>query len=201
MLGTERPATRPLPAVTGCAVHRMALADAAEWAEFAVLPAVQQYTSTSVTGPADLVPMIQRSLSDDEGAPVLFTLRHVPSGELMGTFGFHTISAINRTAEITYTVRPEHWGRGLATLVCNAAVGWGFQHRGWVRIQATVLEPNLASRRVLQKCGFVQEGLLRNFRMVRGQPRDYLLFASVSGPALAGPSPAGAGASRRDVTT
>ena len=50
---------------------------------------------------------------------------------------------------------------------------------GWVRIQATVLEANLASRRVLDKCGFAFEGTLRNLRIVRGRPSDFLLYATV----------------------
>ena len=40
-----------------------------------------------------------------------------------------------------------------------------------------VLEPNLASQRVLLKAGFAYEGLLRNLRIVRGTPRNYLLYA------------------------
>jgi RimJ/RimL family protein N-acetyltransferase len=172
-----------LPLVPGHVVTRIALADAAEWATFAVLPQVQEHTSSEVRGVADLVPMIERSLSDDPGAPVLFALRQAATHELVATFGFHSISALNGSAEVTYVVRPEQWGRGVATAVCAAAVRWGFKERGWVRIQATVLEPNVASLRVLEKCGFAFEGRLRNFRKVRGEPRDYLLYATVPGTA------------------
>jgi RimJ/RimL family protein N-acetyltransferase len=93
--------------------------------------------------------------------------------------GFHTVSAINRTAEITYDVDPAYWGRGIASASCAAAVRWGFTIRKFVRIQATVLEGNLGSRRVLEKCHFAYEGTMRNFRMVRGEPRDYLLYAAL----------------------
>lgn len=171
------------PEVPGYAVTRMSLADAADWAEFAVLPQVQAFTSTAIASASDLVPMIQRSLADDPNAPYLFALREPASGELVATFGFHTVSSINRTAEVTYVVRPQHWGRGIATRVCHGAVQWAFQARGWVRVQATTLEPHGASQRVLHKCGFRLEGRLRNFRMVRGEPRDYLLFARVPEPA------------------
>jgi RimJ/RimL family protein N-acetyltransferase len=172
---------RPIPPeVPGFIVRAVALADAAEWAEYAALPEVQQYTSSAISGTADLLPMIQRTLSGEENAPVLFVVRQASDNELVATVGFHTISPLNKTAEITYVVRPEHWGKGLGTLVCGAAVRWGFQACGWVRIQGTVLEQNLSSQRVLQKCGFAFEGRLRNFRMVRGQPRDYLLYAMVA---------------------
>ena len=96
--------------------------------------------------------------------------------------GFHSVSPLNRSAEITYGVDPLLWGNGLATALCVAAVQWGFSAKSWVRIQATTLESNLASRRVLDKAGFAFEGRQRNFRMVRGAPRVYLLF-SVTPPA------------------
>jgi RimJ/RimL family protein N-acetyltransferase len=157
----------------------MVLADAAEWAEYAVLPEVTRFTSSVAESVADLAPMIERTQSGDANAPVLFSVRDARSGQLVASVGFHTVSTLNRTAEVTYTVRPEHWGQGVATAACAAAVRWAFAHRGWVRVQATTLEPHVASQRVLLKCGFEFEGRLRNFRIVRGEPRDYLLYACV----------------------
>jgi RimJ/RimL family protein N-acetyltransferase len=80
-------------------------------------------------------------------------------------------------------VRPECWGRGIAGAACRAALQWGFGDRGWQRIQATTLESNVASQAVLRRCGFALEGRLRNFRIVRGEPRDYLMFSVVPGDA------------------
>jgi RimJ/RimL family protein N-acetyltransferase len=48
-----------------------------------------------------------------------------------------------------------------------------------VRIQGTSQEQNLGSLAVLRKSGFRFEGRLRNFRIVRGMPCDYLLFATI----------------------
>jgi RimJ/RimL family protein N-acetyltransferase len=101
--------------------------------------------------------------------------------------GFHSISAVNRTAEITYGVHPNMWGKGLATSLCAGAVQWGFSVKSWVRIQATTLESNAASQRVLRKLGFSLEGKLRNFRMVREVPRDYLMFSILPGGPAATP--------------
>ena len=173
------PPARGMPRIACHVVHPIRLEDGSQWAEFALLPEVQRYTSSTFASMDDLLPVIRRTLSDDVGAPVLFAVRQAGDGRLVATFGFHTISALNRTAEVTYTVRPEAWGRGLGTLVCRSAVEWGFGTRGWVRIQATVLEANLASRRVLDKCGFAFEGTLRNLRIVRGRPSDFLLYATV----------------------
>lgn len=166
-----------VPALTGYLLAPLAPADAPEWAEYAVLPEVKRLTSSSVESAADLLPMIERSRSADPNAPLLFSVREAASGRFVSVVGFHTVSALNRSAEVTYDVRPEHWGRGLATALCEAAVAWAFAEKGWVRIQATTLVEHVASQRVLAKCGFAYEGKLRNFRIVRGEPRDYLMFS------------------------
>ncbi len=170
-----------LPVVDGHVVRRLALTDADDWAAFALLPEMQRFTSANSANRAELQAMIERTVADADApdAPILFTVRDPLTLELEATFGFHTISARNRTAELTYMVRPQQWGRGLATALGEAAVNWAFRERAWVRVQATVLEPNVASIRVLQKCGFAFEGRLRNFRMVRGVPRDFMLFSRV----------------------
>lgn len=170
------------PEIAGHLVAPMRVEDAADWAAYATLPEEQRFTSSAVRTVADIVPMIERTLTGDPGAPVLFAVRDA-SGSLVATVGFHSVSALNRSAEVTYTVNPAQAGRGLATLACRAAVAWGFADRGWVRVQATTLPDHVASQRVLAKCGFRLEGTLRNFRIVRGEPRDYLLFARVPGDA------------------
>jgi hypothetical protein len=66
---------------------------------------------------------------------------------------------------------------GIMRACVEALTGWGAMHHGYVRIQATVLDTNRPSMRVLEKCGFQYEGTLRHYRLVRGQPRDYLMYA------------------------
>lgn len=170
------------PHLPGFVIAPLAPADAADWAAFALRPEVQRHTSASATTVEDLLPMIERAQSPAADAPRLFGVRDA-GGAMVACFGFHSISALNRTAEITYTVHPASWGRGLATALCDAGVRWGFGERGWVRVQATTLLPNQASQRVLQKCGFAFEGTLRNFRLVRGVPSDYRLYARLPGDA------------------
>lgn len=171
------------PEIPGFVITPAARSDAPAWAAFAALPEMNRLVSAPVSSETDLVAMIERTLSPEPSAPVQFIVREACTGRMVASVGFHTVSTLNRTAEITFSVRPECWGRGLATAVCTAAVRWAFRQRGWVRVQGTALEENAASQRVLLKSGFEFEGRLRNFRLVRGEPRDYLLYACV--PALA----------------
>ncbi len=36
---------------------------------------------------------------------------------------------------------------------------------------------------ILERCGFMREGRLRNFRVVRGEPADYWLYSLIPGEA------------------
>ena len=100
---------------------------------------------------------------------------------MVASVGFHTISAVNGSAEITYDVMPSHWGKGIAKAACRGATLWGFEVKGWHRIQATILLSNQRSLRVVEACNFKREGLVRNLRVVRGCPANYWLYSAIPG--------------------
>lgn len=171
----------PLPALPGFTVRPIAPSDAPDWAAYVCRPEVMRFTSSTATGVDDVAREIDRTLAGDAASPLRFAIVPDGGGPLVATVGFHTISVPNRSAEITYDVTPAWWGRGLATAACRAATRWGFAQRGWQRIQATVLVPHAASQRVLELCGYRREGLLRHYRVVRGEPADYWMYAVLPG--------------------
>ena len=62
------------------------------------------------------------------------------------------------------------------TRAVRAALDWGFDHLQADRIQAPVMVGNIASARVLEKCGFSRERTLLEYKICRGQPRDFWMF-------------------------
>jgi ribosomal-protein-alanine N-acetyltransferase len=169
------------PSISGFTVRPIALEDAPAWAAYICLAEVKRHTSMTAETVDDVRRDIEKSLVNQQTAPDRFVIESPQTRQLVGTVGFHTISQLHRTAEISYDVVPSHWGKGIATAACRAATLWGFEVRGWHRIQGTTILANLASQRVLERCGFQREGLLRNFRMVRGQPTDYWLYSAIPG--------------------
>jgi ribosomal-protein-alanine N-acetyltransferase len=99
-------------------------------------------------------------------------------GEFCGqlTLGNVTHGAL-RSAWIGYWVNSEVTGRGVATAALAMGVDHGFGVVRLHRIEATVRPENVASRRVLAKAGFRQEGLLERYLEVDGAWRDHLLVA------------------------
>jgi RimJ/RimL family protein N-acetyltransferase len=65
--------------------------------------------------------------------------------------------------EVGYRFLKEHWGRGYATECARASIAFGFDEVGLNRIVAVVLESNIASRRVLERCGLQEIGLVQAY--------------------------------------
>jgi len=80
-------------------------------------------------------------------------------------------------AELGYVVAKKYWGKGHATLAVQSAIQLGFQELEIERIEAFVDPDNIASQRVLEKNGFVREGLLKRCVVQKGIIKDRYVFA------------------------
>lgn len=92
------------------------------------------------------------------------------------TIGNVTHGAL-RSAWIGYWVASERIGGGVATAALALGVDHCFGPVMLHRVEATVRPENAASRRVLAKVGFREEGLLKRYLDVDGAWRDHLLVA------------------------
>ena len=83
-------------------------------------------------------------------------------------------------ASVGYRVAHAHWGRGVATRAVRAAAAAVFAAWPWLlRLEAVADVDNPASQRVLEKAGFVREGVLRKYILLKGRPRDMVIFSIV----------------------
>ena len=82
----------------------------------------------------------------------MFALEDRESRQVMGFCGLVHPGGQSE-AEIKYAFLRRHWGRGLASEAVPYLLAYGNKNHGLQRIIATVAEPNLASRRVLEKSG------------------------------------------------
>lgn len=152
--------------------------DIEPWYRILAQARVVEHTSWDLAGAADLEPYLEDARTPE--ARVRWALARRDDDALIGTAGFHTVSPPNRSAEIAYDLAPEVWGQGLARAAVNALVDWAFGQVGLLRVQATTLQSNLRSQRVLEACGFEREGLLRRYRLVRGVPGDFWMFSRLA---------------------
>jgi len=83
-------------------------------------------------------------------------------GELVGTVGITPQTGWKEhSAEIGYWVGEEYWGKGIATEALRAMSDLAFSTMKYKKLFAPVLGPNKASMRVLEKCGYSLEGVLK----------------------------------------
>ena len=80
-------------------------------------------------------------------------------------------------AEIGYWIGEPYWGRGIATAAARGLTAFGFERLALRRIEAPIYAPNKASMRVLEKCGYVCEGIMRDAVIKNGQLLDAHLYA------------------------
>ena len=153
--------------------------DLPAWYGYLSLPEVFEHTSWNLASSEELAPYTQEPEPRTAASRLRLAIALRSTGQLVGTVGFHTVSAENRSAEIAYDLSPTVWGKGIATYVCQLVVGWAHTSAAVLRVQATVLESNARSEAVLQRCGFVCEGLLRSYRMVRGAPGNFYMYSHV----------------------
>ncbi|MFJ3861421.1 GNAT family N-acetyltransferase [Streptomyces sp. NPDC090085] len=97
-------------------------------------------------------------------------------GEVVGVGELHVRSRGQRQGEITYSVHPRVWGRGVGTAIGNGLLARGFGHLELHRIYATCDPRNLGSARVLGKLGMTWEGRHRHTALIRDGWRDSEVF-------------------------
>jgi RimJ/RimL family protein N-acetyltransferase len=84
-------------------------------------------------------------------------------GRLVGTAGLYGLYWHQRRASLGFDLLPAHWGQGLMAEALGALMPLWASEYGIHRLQALVLDGNVASRRLLAKLGFVCEGLLEDY--------------------------------------
>lgn len=102
------------------------------------------------------------------------------NGKYVGNIGLVPETDVYRkSAELGYFIGEPYWNKGIATKAINLICDFGFQNLEIVRIHCGVFEYNLASQRVLEKCGFQKEGIFRNAIFKRGKVWDEVRFAKL----------------------
>jgi RimJ/RimL family protein N-acetyltransferase len=118
-------------------------------------------------------------ITQEQGRPVHWAVR-TTEDNLIGVCGFSDFQlGKSHRAEIGYWLAKPFWGQGIMTTVVQRACQVAFDEFGLVKIIAHVNATNPASVRVLEKCGFEQEGFLRMHHLKDGQYLDAKLYALI----------------------
>ena len=86
-------------------------------------------------------------------------------GKVIGDLWVYLIEN-DRMASVAIRLAPSRHGNGFGTEALTAMTRFCFEHTELQRLQAQVNVRNIASQRMLEKCGYKQEGLIRQGKMV-----------------------------------
>jgi len=107
-----------------------------------------------------------------------FLLVDRASGKTIGDCGYHTWYTDHYRAEVGYGLSEDKYKKqGFMYEALIPILEYGFNEMGLLRIEAMASPVNIASVRLLEKCGFIKEGLLRKNYFENGRMTDSVLYS------------------------
>jgi ribosomal-protein-alanine N-acetyltransferase len=112
-----------------------------------------------------------------DSAYVFFVLRESDDALLGGCTLSNVRRGVTQCCTLGYWVGSSFANQGYMTLAMKVLIPFIFRTLGLHRIEAACLIGNDASRKLLMRIGFRQEGLARRYLLINGEWADHLLFA------------------------
>ena len=113
------------------------------------------------------------------GEPASWCIVLRETNRVVGTIGYMSYNADNSTVEIGYSLAREQWGKGLMTEALLAVIGETFRTLKVHRLEAMHFTDNPASGRVMEKCGLIHEGHMRERICCKGVFRDVEMWGNL----------------------
>ncbi len=98
-------------------------------------------------------------------------------GSFVGLIGLNLGKVGYHSAELWYKLHPDHWKHGFATEAVEGILQFCFDELNLHRLEAGCATENTASVRVLEKAGFIREGVGRKKLPIRGTWVDNYRYA------------------------
>ncbi|MCY4497408.1 MAG: GNAT family protein [Rhodospirillaceae bacterium] len=109
-----------------------------------------------------------------------FVLRKDDDAIVGGLNLSHVHRGVTQSSSLGYWVGKRFARNGYISDAVQAIIGYVFDGLGLHRLEAACVPTNEASRRLLTKVGFTQEGYAREYLRINGEWRDHLLFSYLS---------------------
>lgn len=156
-------ATFPVLTTPRCTLRALTLADTDALFRILSSPDVNRYMGhppmQTQAEAAARIQMYHNSFQKQTG--LMWGVFNRETDALMGTCVLWNFVRQHYRAEIGYLLHPDWWRQGIMTEVATAAIDFIFAEIQLHSLEAHIDPENAASRRLLEKLGFVQEGYFR----------------------------------------
>lgn len=162
-----------------CKIRKWLLSDAADLAAALSNKKIQDNLRDGLPYPyteQDAEEYIREMLGSREDEVFAFAI--VANGKAIGSItAFRGGNIHKQTAEIGYYIAEEYWGKGIMTEAVKQLCEYVFNNSDIVRIYAEPFAHNASSCRVLEKAGFLLEGVLKQNAVKNGEITDMKMYA------------------------
>ncbi len=160
-------------------IRRWSLSDAKALSKILNNPRILAFLRDGIPFPyteRDAADYISAMLSADENDTFAYAVT-ADSVLVRSISAFRGSNIHFRTAEVGYYLDEDFWGKGIMTCALNLLCEKLFSDTDLLRLYAEPFSYNTASRRVLEKAGFVQEGVMKCGAVKNGSVLDISLYA------------------------
>lgn len=119
---------------------------------------VMRYIGSRGGTPEQIVSRVRERIGTDRGVVGWWLVEDKAEGAFQGIAGLLPMPE-GPDIELAYRFARAAWGRGIATEAAVALTDYAFGGAGLARLVAVTLPENSASRRVLEKAGFMHDGM------------------------------------------
>lgn len=101
----------------------------------------------------------------------------VADGECIGSCGLYEILDTNRTCKLGISIGDRgYWDKGYGTEAINLVLDYAFRHRNLRRVWLEVHSKNSRALKCYARCGFTEEGRLRQHAWISGEYADFVVM-------------------------
>ncbi|KWI27403.1 GNAT family N-acetyltransferase [Burkholderia stagnalis] len=139
--------------------------------------AMRYFSIPAMTGLDEARERVARKLKTAaDGMDLNCVVESRATGEVIGECALFHVNAQCRRAEIGFSLKRRYWGSGYMGEAAGALVEHAFGALGLNRLEADIDPRNVASARVLERLGFVREGVLRERWIVGDEVSDSAVY-------------------------
>lgn len=129
----------------------------------------------TITDAQEQIDKIRAGLVANDGIAWAICLKR--TDEMIGYIGFWNMDKANYRTEFGYMLQPTHHRKGIMNEAIGLVVDYGFRHMKLHSIGANVNTSNEASKKILEKNGFVQEAFFKENYFYEGRFLDSLIYS------------------------
>ncbi len=129
----------------------------------------------SIQEAIEWIEMINNFIKNNEGVTWAITLKDNPL--LIGNIGFWKLEKEHYRTQVGYVLHPDHHKKGIMDEALKAVLHYGFYTLKFHSIEANIDPANAASKRLLERNGFIREAYYKENYFFEGKFIDSAIYS------------------------